>query len=205
MDEVEDLPELTAKMDTAALLRFLVAERFPGKSMVTSSLRGRSVVVLKLISEIDPAVPVVFCHIPELFPESVAYRARLVRELGLRDVREPAADDGPLPGDSNHCEGLWAENPADHTRAYKTILLNQTLAEADCWISAAYHAPYPDTPGPRIRQEGRLIRIDPLASWTQQQVRGFMADHGLPYHPQAMLRRPNPPREEPAPVPSYHY
>ena len=205
MARAEEILNTTRKMDTSAFLRFLITEKFPQKTVVTCSLRGRSVVVLKLISEIDPSTPIVFCHVPNLYPESLEYRAKLVSELGLRDIREPAADGGPLPGDCNHSEGLWAGNPVDHTIAYKTIHLNRTLADFDCWISAVYHGPYPDTPGPRVREEGRLNRIDPLASWTRDQVQRFMGEHGLPYHPQATLRRPDPPKEEPVSVQTYHY
>ncbi|MBI3451295.1 MAG: phosphoadenosine phosphosulfate reductase family protein [Rhodospirillales bacterium] len=205
MAQAEDILDSTGKLDASSLLRFLIAEKFPRKTLVTCSLRGRSVVVLKLISEIDPSTPVVFCHMPDIYPESLEYRNKLVSELGLRDIRDPAEDNGPLPGDCNHSEGLWAENPVDHTRAYETIHLNRSLANFDCWISAVYHGPYPDTPGPRVRQEGRLIRIDPLAAWTQDQVRRFMGEHGLSYHPQAMMRRPKLPKEEPVSVSHHHY
>lgn len=205
MTRADEILRVTAEMDTFSFLRYLITERFPRVTVATCSLRGRSVVVLKMISEIDPSTPIVFCHMPHLYPESLEYRAKLVRDLGLRDTREPAEDRGSLAGDSNHSEGLWAENPVEHTRAYKTIHLNQTLADFDCWISAVYHGPYPDAPGPRVCEEGRLIRIDPLASWTQSQVRGFMQEHGLPYHPRAILDRSQLPRDEPEPVITFAY
>ncbi len=205
MEDAEGILRQSADMDTPTFLRFLIEDRSPRKSVVTVSLRGRSVVVLKYISEIDPATPVVFCHMPNVYPESLEYRARLIDELGLSNVREPAEDDGPTASDCNHCEQLWAENPIDHTRAYEVVHLNRTLADFDCWISAVYHNPYPAEPGPRVRAEGRLIRVDPLASWTQDQVRGFMKEQGLPYHPQAMMRRPRPPAEDPKSTPSYHF
>ena len=205
MPRAEEILEITGKMDTSAFLRFMITEKFPRKTVATCSLRGRSVVVLKLISEIDPSTPIVFCHVPDLYPESLEYRAKLVSELGLRHIHEPVDDVGPLPGDCNHYEGLWADDPVDHTRAYTTIPLNRTLADFDCWISAVYHGPYPAAPGARVREEGRLIRIDPLASWTQGQVQLFMKEHGLPYHPQATLRRPKLPEEEPKVAPTYHY
>ncbi|CFX46935.1 putative Phosphoadenylyl-sulfate reductase (thioredoxin) [Candidatus Filomicrobium marinum] len=196
MTQVDDILGTTAEMDTSSFLRYLIRERFPQKTVVTCSLRARSVVVLKLISEIDPATPIVFCHMPNLFPESREYFAKLVSELGLRDIREPAEDHGVLPGDCDHSEGLWAEDPDAHTRAYMIAHLNEALAGFDCWIRAAYHCPYPDTPGPRVVQEGRLIRIDPLASWSQSQVQGFMQEHGLSYHPLAMSGRSQPPKDE---------
>jgi len=163
-------------------------------------------VLLKLISEIDVSTPIVFCHAPEIYPESLEYRRRLVDRLGLRDIREPADDEGgPLRGDCHHTEGLWAENPIDHTRIYKIVGLNRTLASFDCWISGVYHGPYTATPEPRVTQEGRLIRINPLASWTQDQVRRFMNENGLPYHPRSVLRPRERTEEEPQGYPSSHY
>jgi phosphoadenosine phosphosulfate reductase len=205
MTRADEILRITAEMDTFSFLRYLITERFPRVTVATCSLRGRSVVVLKMISEIDPTTPIVFCHMPNLYPESREYRAKLVSDLGLRDTREPVEDRGALPGDLNHSEGLWAENPVDHTRAYKIVHLNQVLSDFECWISAVYHGPYPDTPGPRVREEGRLIRIDPLASWTQSQVRGFMEEHGLPYHPRANFDRSQLPKEEPEPVVTFAY
>jgi len=206
MSRVEELRESTREMDAPALLRFLITEEFAHKTVVTCSLRGRSVVLLKMISEIDASTPIVFCHMPGLYPESLEYRNKLVSLFGLSDIREPADDEGgPLPGDCNHSEGLWAENPPDHTRAYKIVRLNRTLASYDCWISGVYHGPYTGTPTPRLIEEGRLIRVNPLASWTQDQVRGFMKENGLNYHPRSMLRPREPAKEETKSVLTYHF
>jgi phosphoadenosine phosphosulfate reductase len=193
-------------MDTLPLLRFLITEGFPHRTMATVSLRARSIVLLKMISEIDASTPIAFCHAQKLFPESLEYRARLVDQLGLRDIRVPAGDEGaPPPGDCNHSEGLWSESPADRSRAYTIVNLNRTLAGIDCWISGVYHGPYSAAAGPRLSEEGRLIRIDPLASWTQDQVRHFMKENGLAYHPRATLRPRPVAREESQVVTAYHY
>ena len=206
MPRVGNLQLVSRELDTLSFLRFLITESFPRRTLVTVSLRARSIVLLKMISEIDPSTPITFCHAPELFPESLEFRTRLVDRLGLRDIRTPADDEGaPLPGDCNHSEGLWAENPADRTRAYKTVNLNQTLAGFDCWISGVYHGPYSAVAGPRLVEEGRLIRIDPLASWTQDQVQRFMEENGLAYHPRSPLRPRQQAREESQAVTTYHY
>jgi phosphoadenosine phosphosulfate reductase len=206
MPDVEELRDLTRDMDTLSFLRFLITERFPDKTLVTCSLRARSIVLMKLISEIDQATPIVFCHAPEPFPETLEYRGQLVSQLGLRDIRDPEADeDGPLPGDTNHSEGLWAADPAGHSRAYKIVHLNKTLAGVDCWISGVYHGPYTRTPEPRVTEEGRLVRINPLADWSQDQVRGFMQENGLRYHPRSALRPRDEAEEAPGSAPTYHY
>jgi phosphoadenosine phosphosulfate reductase len=206
MLDVKELQDLSEGMDTFSFLRFLIIEKFPHKTVATCSLRGRSIVLLKMISEIDATVPIVFCHALDIYPESLEYRTKLVSQLGLRDIREPGDDEGgPLPGDRNHSEGLWAEKSDDHSHVYKYVHLNRTLEGFDCWISGVYHGPYTATPEPRIIEEGRLIRINPLASWTQDQVRSFMKENGLPYHPRSMLPPREPSKEEPTCVAGHHY
>lgn len=206
MFDARELQESTRDMDTLSFLRLLITERFPHRTLVSCSLRARSIVLLKMISEIDATTPIVFCHAPDPYPESLEYRSRLVSQLGLRDIRDPAPDEaGPLPGDRDHSEGLWAENPASHTRVYKIVHLNRTLADFDCWISGVYHGPYGDTQEPRVVEEGRLIRVNPLASWTQDRVRLFMKENGLRYHPRSAVRPKAPGDEEPTLAPTYHF
>ena len=42
------------------LLRLLITDRFPGRTVITASLRAPSIVVLKMVADIDPVTPVVF-------------------------------------------------------------------------------------------------------------------------------------------------
>ena len=99
MSNIEALQEATRDLTTQDLLRFLITEKFPQKTLVTCSLRGRSVAVMKMIADIDPSTPIVFCHAPNSHPESQEYRARLVAQLGLSEIREaPIGKSEPLAG-----------------------------------------------------------------------------------------------------------
>ena len=192
MLRVEELLKATAEMTAPELLRCLLTREFPKHCAVTSALRARSVVVLHMISEIDRATPVIFCHAPYIFPESVEYRARIVRQLGLSDVRDPAGDETDvLAGDRDHAEPILSDAWGGGT-IHSTVNLNTSLAGFDCWISAAYHRAYTDDPTPRLIEEGRLLRVDPLKGWTQKDVHAYMAERDLPHHPRIA-------------VPTYHY
>ena len=189
---LEELRNATAEMTTPALLRYLLLERFPGRCAITSSLRARSVVVLNLAAEVDRTVPVIFCQASYVYPESVDYRAQVIRLLHLTDVRDPGADEGVvLPDDQDHYEeirsSVWGGGTIE-----TTVHLNRSLADFDCWISAAYHRPYTDEPTPRLIQEGRMLRVDPLSGWTWKEVHEYMAKRNLPLHPRIA-------------APSYHY
>ena len=189
---VEELRQATADLAAPALLRHLVREAFPGRTVVTSSLRARSIVVLHMVAEIDRSLPVIFCHSPYVYPESVEYRAQIVRRLGLTDVRDPVPDEsGVVAEDKDHHEDIQSEIWGGGMIETE-VHLNRSLADFDCWISAAYHTPYTSAPTPRLIQDGRMLRVYPLSGWTREDVHGYLSDHDLPLHP---LVSP----------PSYHY
>ena len=186
MLRAEDLRNATAEMAAPDLLRFLLLEKFPNGCAITSSLRARSVVVLHMVADIAPSTPVIFCHAPYMYPESVEYRARIVRLLALTDVREPGREESAVAtGDRDHYEHIRSDVWGGGT--IETVVhLNRSLAGFDCWISAAYHRPYTDAPPTRLAQEDGLLRVDPLGGWSRDDVHDYMAKHDLPFHPRIL-------------------
>src|SRR3546814_13930004 len=73
-------------------------------------------------------------------------------------------------------------------RDFEIVYLNETLAPYDCWISAVYHMARGGNVRHRVGVEGRLIRLDPLLSWSQDDVHRYMVDHDFPFHPRAYQR-----------------
>src|SRR3954449_9467452 len=96
-----DLGELSAgcdELDGVELLMLLLGPGGPlaRRTALVSSFGAESVVLLHMAAVVDPALPVVFLETGKHFPETLAYRDRLVRGLGLRDVRAGRPD--PLGG-----------------------------------------------------------------------------------------------------------
>ncbi len=178
----DDIRSVSDHMNTSELLRYLIKERFPGKTVVTASLRAPSIVVLKMVSDVDPATPVVFCH-RWSFAESIEYRARIVKILGLTNVSCTEGHETSVrPGDLDHCERMWIHCPNMPGRSLQLLHLNDSLAPYNCWISAVYHDAQPGGSRNRVDVESRLIKVYPLSRWTKDQVREFMRSHNLPYH-----------------------
>ncbi len=67
----------------AAALQSVGRERLA----VVSSFGTESAALLKVMADVDPAIPVVFLDTGWLFEETLAYRDTLIATLGLRDVR----------------------------------------------------------------------------------------------------------------------
>ncbi|CCQ73116.1 putative Phosphoadenosine phosphosulfate reductase CysH [Magnetospira sp. QH-2] len=187
MTVLQDIRAYAESKDAFELLECLLKEKFPGKTVVTASLKAKSVVLLKMVAEIAPDTPVVFCHAQELYEESRAYRDKLVEQLGLTNVRESHGDRGaPDAKDTDHFECLWAEDPDGGGLIHECVHLNEVLAPFDCWISAVYaDSPDQNQSRQRVDLDGRLFRVDALADWAPADVQTFLLDYDIPLHPRA--------------------
>ena len=182
----QDIRAFSVNLNTPDLLRLLVKEKFPGETVVTASLMASSIVVLKMISVIDPATPIIFCQRPPVFEESTDYRAKIVESLGLQNVSMSDGHEPEVrPGDKDHCERMGVHYRDIPGRSIQLLHLNDCLAPYKCWISAVYHLPRESSVRNRVDVDGRLIKVDPLIRWSKDDVREFMRVHALPYHKMA--------------------
>lgn len=187
-------------LDAQALLARVIAG---GRAVVTASLKARSIAVLKMVAEIDPSTPVVFCHASELFPESQAYRDAVVKQLGLTNVRVLSGE-AASTGLWQHCEHLWSADPVGGGRVHEIVHLNELLSDYVAWISAVYHMPSQGKN--RVDATESLIKVDPVKDWSDEKVRNFLREAGLPLHPlakKAARPAPTPVQEEPLQVHCY--
>ncbi len=177
-----------ALTETHALLRRALAEH-PGRIAAVASFGAESAVLLALLAEIDPAVPVIFLETGQHFPETLAYRATLADRLGLRDVRDIVP--GPAALAAADPEGaLWYFDPDACCALRKVAPLAAALAPFGAWISgrkrrqSANRAALPLVEPPDPAQGGR-IKFNPLAFWSAAMVEAERERRGLPAHPLA--------------------
>lgn len=206
MPNLEVLTAATEGCTAQKLLQYLIEDRFPGSTVVTASLRAPSVVVLKMVADVDPATPVVFCRRGTPFPESTAYHDAIVGLLGLTNVTVTAGHERVARrGDRDHCEQMRVEYGNCSGAVHEIAHLNDVLAPFECWVSAVYHAARPADSRVRIDADGRLYRVNSLAGWSDEQIREFMQRHGIPHHARAYRQHMRmPPRQDPAPVETYN-
>ena len=181
--ELARLRRLYGQLPTQPLLRALIEQEFCGRIAAVSSFGAESAVILALIAEVDPATPVIFLDTGWHFPETIAYRDRLVAQLGLTNLRTVM----PSPADlqrEDRDRRLHASDPDRCCNIRKVLPLERALAGYDAWITGRkrYHG------GERSRLEviedvdGR-IKINPLAGWTQAQIAAEFRARDLPIHP----------------------
>lgn len=169
-------------LDAARLMRLAVEDLFPGRIALVSSFGADSAILLHMLSEIDPAVPVLFIDSLQLFPETLVYRDKLVAELRLTNVVTLTPDEKLLAKEDPE-KFLWARDPDRCCEIRKVLPLAKALQNFDAWITgrkrfqAATRAALP-----LFEADGPRIKVNPLAAWTPEMVEDYFRAHGLPRH-----------------------
>jgi phosphoadenosine phosphosulfate reductase len=136
-----------------------------------------------MLSDINPATPILFCHAGVIYPESLEYKQLIIDRLGFTDIRETQnKETETIPGDYDHVEWLMANHNGSNGAVKTAMHLNKSLGGYDCWISAVYHKPLDSSQINRIDIEGKVLRVNPLLDWTYSDVDKFMKAHDLPFH-----------------------
>ena len=178
--------DLNARWQGASALEILrdaMTEIFPGKISVVSSFGADAAVLLHLVSQVDPAAPILFLDTGKHFIETLMYRDILVGRFGFTNAQalEPATDD---LRDLDPAGDLWSTNPDICCRIRKVEPLQRALAGVEAWVtgrkryqtSARAALPFAEV------VDGR-IKINPLASWSETHIRDAFRDYKLPQHP----------------------
>ena len=168
--------------DGAELISAL-REEFGGEFGVISSFGIESAVLLDLAASVDTAIPVIFLDTGELFDETHAYKAQLEVRLGLTDIRQILPDDAELQeaeelwrGDTDRCCFLRKVAPLRRAAAGFKV-----LADGRKRFHGANRAALSTfEPG-----SNGIIKVSPLARWSEEQIQAHFRDRALPAHPMA--------------------
>ncbi|WP_019954894.1 phosphoadenylyl-sulfate reductase [Yoonia vestfoldensis] len=169
--------------DALAVLRAALNDTQIGPVALVSSFGAESVVLLHLAAQVDPAVPVIFLDTEMLFPESLAYQRDVAKALGLRDVRVISPDRNAVLRED--VDGLLHQADTDACcDLRKTRPLEQALQSFGGWITGRKQFQNGQRASlPLFEADGGRIKINPLAQWSSDHLRGYMTDHNLPRHP----------------------
>ena len=154
---------------------------------VTSSFGAESAVLLHMVSTAAPEVPVVFLDTDFHFSETIDYRRRLARDLGVTvlDVR-PALS--PKQQAQRFGEALFDRDPDACCALRKTEPLRRALTMYDGWATGVRRVQTPERAATPIVEARRhddrwLVKVAPLAAWTDEDVLAYQVRNDLPFHP----------------------
>ena len=173
------------ELDAIALLDTMIRRAFAGRIALVSSFGAEAAVLLDLVARIDRQTPVIFIDTGKLFPETLAYRDRLVEHCGLGDVRTigPEASRVAMQDPDGT---LWSRDPDACCAMRKVVPLDDALAGFDAWMSGRkrFHGAA-RAALETVESDGERVKINPLAHWTGADIKRYMTRHDLPRHPLA--------------------
>ena len=162
-------------------------EEFRGHALLSTSFGVQAAVMLHLVTQVDPMIPVVFIDTGYLFPETYRFADELTEKLGLNlkvyTPRMTAARQEAVFGK------LWeqgVEGLAQYGRVNKVEPMNRALGDlgAHVWITGVRreHASSREDL-PVVKRQNRVLKVQPIVDWTDRQIDEYLQEHGLPYHP----------------------
>ena len=167
----------------ATALRVIGRERLA----VVSSFGTESAALLKVVADVDVAIPVIFLDTGWLFEETLAYRDILIATLGLRDVRSIKPPEATLLREDPDRE-LWFSDPDACCRIRKVEPLKQALAPFRGWINGRKRFQGGDRAAiPVVEDDGGRLKFNPFANVSREQIETVYALAKLPPHPLVAL------------------
>lgn len=149
--------------------------------LVTSSFGTTSAVILHLVSRIKPGCPIYFIDTGYHFEETVAYKERMTRLLGLNVITlRPDSEKHRQTKDNQ----LWGQDPDRCCDINKVQPLEPVKSQYKVWMSGLIGFQNRNRSDLQIvDDEQGLIKFYPLIDWNTALVEEYLESHGLPQHP----------------------
>jgi phosphoadenosine phosphosulfate reductase len=173
----------TAKTDRAREV-IEQALKTEGEVCVTCSFQAEDMAVLHLVRERLPKVPVLFLETGYHFAEVYRYRDEMTARYDLNLVNVIPAQS--VPDQEKQFGLLYQSQPDQCCKLRKVQPLFAALGGYDVWFTGlrrvqsptrANLQPIDEFPLPSGK---RLLKVSPLADWSDKEVWGFAREHGIP-------------------------
>jgi phosphoadenosine phosphosulfate reductase len=152
---------------------------------LVSSFGTESAALLKLMADVDPAIPVIFLDTGWLFDETLRYRDTLIERLGLLDVRSIKPSEESLRREDPDKE-LWFSDPDACCRIRKVEPLKRALEPFDAWINGRKRFQGGLRAAiPVVEVDGGRLKFNPFANVAASEIEAIFAKAQLPRHPLA--------------------
>jgi phosphoadenosine phosphosulfate reductase len=160
----------------------LISAQLAGASTpcVTSSFQAECVVLVHLLREVKPDIPVLFLDTVHHFAATYRYRDELTARWALNLVTLRADDPAP---------GLWQRDTHACCARHKVGPLFGALERHDVWFTglrrdqSPSRANLPEVEPFRLPTGTTIRKVSPLAAWTTREVWAYARQHDIPLLP----------------------
>jgi phosphoadenosine phosphosulfate reductase len=171
-----ELKELSQRFETwsaTSIIEWAVENFAPHLALAASMTDA---LLIDLAVKVDPAIEVVFIDTGYHFPETLETVEAVRRQYGLNlRIMTVQRQDEPL----------WQADPENCCSAVKVGQLDRALSGKAAWMSGLRRAEADSrVTAPIVARDLRgLIKVNPLALWSDLDVQGYIDDHGILVNP----------------------
>ncbi len=154
-----------------------------GRVAMVSSFGAESAVLLHLVSRVNPDLPVIFIDTQMLFQETLDYQLTLAEQFGLTNIQRirPEVEDIRRNDPFGNLHRADTDKCCDFRKVQP---LAKALAGYDSWISGRKRHQTAKRAEMDIYEESEgKLKINPLAFWRPEDIRGYIDRYDLPRHP----------------------
>ena len=175
-----DLAEISRANETfenspASRIIAWAAETFEDRIVLASSFQDA--VLVDLVARTVPGLPVVFLDTGYHFAETLWYAEQLRRRYDLDvEIMKPV----------DTIEDEWMTDTDACCKARKVEPLERALLGRDAWMTGLRRSETEQRRNaPIVSYDiGRhVVKVNPIATWTDLDIEGYVKDHDLPVHP----------------------
>jgi len=178
-------PDLEA---ASAVERVRWAHQHYGDQLVLSTSFGvQSAVMLHLVTNQIPNIPIIFVDTGYLFPETYRFAAELTERLKLNlktyVPQQTAAQQEAIHGK------LW-EQGVEGLERYNLINkvepMNRAVKDlkASAWLSGLRRIQSSSRGDrPAAEQQNKIMKVYPIIDWSDRDIYIYLTENNLPYHP----------------------
>ncbi|MBE7517742.1 MAG: phosphoadenylyl-sulfate reductase [Thermoflexaceae bacterium] len=184
-----DIHSLNGRFETADPREIVcwAFDTFGSGVSIGASFGGASgMAILHMAGAVDPGVHVFVLDTGYLFEETLETMRRAVAQLGLSHVQVYRSLLSHEEQAEKYGSALWMRDPDLCCELRKVEPNRRALAGKTAWLSGLRRDQSEgraDTP--IVSWSGRfgLLKVNPLATWTEKQTWAYLAGHGVPYNP----------------------
>lgn len=156
--------------------------RFPGRIALACSFGAEDCVLVDVVGRTPLPVEIFTLDTGFLFAETYALWSRLEERYGVRiravRAEPPTVEAGLAPP--------WERDPDACCAARKVVPLERALAGLDAWVTGVRRDQTPERATAQVIEwDARfgLLKVNPLAAWTSEDVRAYALRHEVPTNP----------------------
>jgi phosphoadenosine phosphosulfate reductase len=155
---------------------------------VASAFQSEGTVVMHLATRLRPDIPILFLETGYQFAETLAFKQQLTDRLGLNvvdlygeyTVERQTAEFGPH---------LYERDPEMCCELNKVRPMIEALRHYDLWVTALRRDSSPTRANAafveqyEIEPDRWMVKVNPMATWSHQDVWRYLKEHDLPHNP----------------------